>query len=97
MQTVEPGVNVHAFNFKATYTTDTSVTPLQGGITPWGTFVSLAGGQIISLAALACLAIEGQFWRFGLLESSSHPVFYLLIAVGGVAGFTGSLVRSSEP
>lgn len=67
---------------------------VQGGVTPWGTFVSFAGGQIISIAALICLTAEGRLWKLASLASNDLRVLSMLAAVGGAAGFAGSLVSS---
>lgn len=56
--------------------------------------MSFAGGQIISIAALLCLAIEGSLWIHGTLSAADRQVLSRLLVLGGAAGFLGSLVGS---
>jgi uncharacterized membrane protein len=60
-----------------------------GGISPWGTLVSLLGGVFVGAVAVVALLAQGQRTACG--DGWGWAVE--LVAVGAAAGFGGSMVR----
>ena len=89
-RTVAPGTNVRAYLTTRRVRADVVT---QGGITVFGTFVSLLGGQLISLLAAGRLYTENADCRRILLDYSNGQMIRLLV-VGALAGLGGSLVDS---
>ncbi|CAD6581820.1 MAG: hypothetical protein CYPHOPRED_001717 [Cyphobasidiales sp. Tagirdzhanova-0007] len=66
-----------------------------GGITPWGTFVSFLGGQIVSFTAILALVLESPQCRTALLDSvAGSKILVALFVLGGAAGLFGSALDS---
>lgn len=62
-----------------------------GGISPWGTLVSLLGGLLVGVLAVVSLVVQGQAQACGMGRLVE------VVGVAALSGFGGSMVSSARP
>ncbi len=65
-----------------------------GGVSPWGLLMSLAGGLVVGAASVASLALEDKAVAGLTFGSQRVPWWAVVVAVAGGSGVVGSLIDS---
>ncbi|GAA5876234.1 hypothetical protein JCM3774_002332 [Rhodotorula dairenensis] len=65
-----------------------------GGVSAWGTFVSVLGGLFVGVLAVASLALQGQASACAQVGAGRYGWAAELVVLGGLSGFCGSLFDS---